>query len=409
METVNVVEVYDWVKVCVARTMSAGSVSIVLEPFPQDLCKSIITDKQWLVENLLCLISNAQKFTAQGNIRIKYSAVKSTPRNAMLDKGVRLLSRTTHSFRSEYESEEVSELSKNQSGFWEPHSAPAMVMVEVIDDGIGISEEAQRTLFKPFKQAMRRAGGTGLGIYSLSKRVESLGGTCGVSSRADGVNGARFWFTLPYRPDVTVAASLASSSPKARSSLQPAPFSAAVGSGIIPQSTSEITDFDDDPGKAACTGIMLVEDSHLIQKTCARSFLREGIEVEIANNGLECVEKVYKSPTQYKVLLMDVNMPLMDGLEATTRIRQWERTRSGDEHAGSERVVDDIESNSSVRKKGSEKLLIIGVSANSDSQSKQEALDAGMDRFLSKPLKMSAFRDCLDEFNLDFENFKSRS
>jgi CheY-like chemotaxis protein len=278
-----------------------------------------------------------------------------------------------------------------------------MVMVEVIDDGIGISEEMQQTLFKPFKQAMRRAGGTGLGIYSLSKRVESLGGTCGVSSRADGRSGARFWFTLPYRPDHTVT--MANLETAEDVSTMQLTESTSYRRSIenfgppIPSSMCDVT-MQVMPAEAVSlinTEIMLVEDSALIQKTCARSFLREGIVVDIANNGLECVEKVLRAPKQFKVLLMDVNMPLMDGLQATERIRQWERDlSSGGEREGTGHLL--LED---------KKLLIIGVSANSDSVSAQEALDAGMDRFISKPLKMSVLRECLADFDMQLENFKN--
>jgi signal transduction histidine kinase/CheY-like chemotaxis protein len=397
LETVDVNGVFTWVKKCIEPTMTSRSVSIVVETFPVGICNCIITDKQWLMENLLCLISNAQKFTAHGAIRIKYYfATELAPPNNTTwgevgcEEGLQLLAPEA-SISARHESERSME------------SHPSLVMVEVIDDGIGISEEMQQTLFKPFKQAMRRAGGTGLGIYSLSKRVESLGGTCGVSSRLDGKSGARFWFTLPYRPDDTVAASLSlpetpkgpllqsMSSPFSEHSTTTTGMELKPTSSHIQNSADNVTILKE----LKDAGIMLVEDSPLIQKTCARSFLREGITVDIANNGLECVEKVSDSPNQYTVLLMDVNMPLMDGLEATARIRQWERDCS----AG------DIESSGTMRTPRN-KLLIIGVSANSDSQSKQEALDAGMDRFISKPLKMKVFRDCLAEFDLDLDNFK---
>jgi signal transduction histidine kinase len=412
LETVDVDGVFNWVKMCVAHTVTSRSVSIVVEPFSAGICNCIITDKQWLMENLLCLISNAQKFTAHGAIRITYCLVNSTTEceegrsggDIVCSEGIQLLARESP-FTTTHESDERTVDAMPRSVASESH--PPMVMVEVIDDGIGISEEMQQTLFKPFKQAMRRAGGTGLGIYSLSKRVESLGGTCGVSSRLDGKNGARFWFTLPYRPDVTVSDILAFPSPRVMSR-ESSPFSEQVVSNLTTGMESKPTgsSVQSSADKVTTTevlknaaGIMLVEDSLLIQKTCARSFLREGITVDIANNGLECVEKVLQSPNQYTVLLMDVNMPLMDGLEATERIRQWERNSGGNESAG------DIESNTSGMIRES-KLLIIGVSANSDSQSKQEALDAGMDRFISKPLKMSVFRDCLAEFGLDLDNFK---
>jgi signal transduction histidine kinase len=424
METVDVGRVLDWVQMCVAHTVTSFSVSIVVEPFPADICNCIITDKQWLMENLLCLISNAQKFTARGIIRIKYSFAESTTTAIEEEEGEeegeegaqeggQSMSREVFSAGLESERTDcVDSSGGRQESRGASESRHPMVMVEVVDDGIGISEEMQQTLFQPFKQAMRRAGGTGLGIYSLSKRVESLGGACGVSSRLDGKSGARFWFTLPYRPDYTVAASLGRTSPPATSktmslSTLPTPASLSTSSASSSNVSSSATSSGQDraadgiaPTEALKTSrIMLVEDSPLIQKTCARSFLREGITVDIANNGLECVEKVLKAPNQYTVLLMDVNMPLMDGLEATERIRQWERgSNSGDG------LPRDLESNVPAGV-GSRKLLIIGVSANSDSQSAQEALDAGMDRFISKPLKMSVFRDCITEFGLEFDEF----
>ena len=84
-------------------------------------------------------------------------------------------------------------------------TSPQTVIVTVADNGIGLSEDAQETLFQPFKQAQRSAGGTGLGLYSLAKRIEALGGKCGVRNRSDGQQGSVFWFSFPYRPD-TVAA-----------------------------------------------------------------------------------------------------------------------------------------------------------------------------------------------------------
>ena len=76
-----------------------------------------------------------------------------------------------------------------------------MVLVVVEDHGVGVSSEIQPTLFRPFKQAQRLTGGTGLGLFSLYKRVEALGGKCGCTDRRDGQQGSLFWFTFPYRPD----------------------------------------------------------------------------------------------------------------------------------------------------------------------------------------------------------------
>ena len=74
---------------------------------------------------------------------------------------------------------------------------------EVQDTGIGMSEEAMTRLFTPFGSAQTMAGGTGLELFSLSKRVEALGGHYGVRGRRDGQQGCLFWFSIPYRPDTT--------------------------------------------------------------------------------------------------------------------------------------------------------------------------------------------------------------
>ena len=75
----------------------------------------------------------------------------------------------------------------------------------VEDHGVGVSEELRETLFQPFRQAQRHTGGTGLGLYSLFKRMEALGGDCGVRARSDGSAGSVFWFSFPYRPDTNAA------------------------------------------------------------------------------------------------------------------------------------------------------------------------------------------------------------
>ena len=82
---------------------------------------------------------------------------------------------------------------------------PMVLKFEVQDTGIGLSEEAMKNLFNPFKQAQRLAGGTGLGLYSLAKRMDALGGYYGVKNRPDGKQGSVFWFAVPYKPDTATA------------------------------------------------------------------------------------------------------------------------------------------------------------------------------------------------------------
>jgi hypothetical protein len=77
-----------------------------------------------------------------------------------------------------------------------------MVRITVEDSGIGIPIESRQQLFKQFSQVQRMTvGGSGLGLYSLSKRSEAIGGSCGVDCRSDGKQGSSFWFEFPYRPD----------------------------------------------------------------------------------------------------------------------------------------------------------------------------------------------------------------
>eukprot|EP00981_Chlorochromonas_danica_P007306 scaffold1662_cov232-Ochromonas_danica.AAC.1 len=86
-----------------------------------------------------------------------------------------------------------------------PNQYESFLRIEIEDHGIGLSEEAMANLFNPFKQAQRLAGGTGLGLYSLARRMEALNGFYGVSHRRDGKQGSVFWFSIPYRADVVTA------------------------------------------------------------------------------------------------------------------------------------------------------------------------------------------------------------
>jgi hypothetical protein len=76
---------------------------------------------------------------------------------------------------------------------------------EIEDMGIGMSEEAMQALFSPFKQNQRLAGGTGLGLFSLAKRIDATQGHYGVQNRRDGEQGSLFWFAFPYKADEVLA------------------------------------------------------------------------------------------------------------------------------------------------------------------------------------------------------------
>jgi CheY-like chemotaxis protein len=154
--------------------------SVNFAPIPEEICSHIITDRQWFQENLLCFASNAAKYS---------------PAHSCITFTISLVS------ESKISPPKVTA---------QPHSSDKtasaqMIMVECEDNGIGMSEEALAALFSPFQQAQKMAGGTGLGLYSMSNRMKALNGHCGVGSRTDGCTGSIFWFAFPYRPDEDAA------------------------------------------------------------------------------------------------------------------------------------------------------------------------------------------------------------
>jgi CheY-like chemotaxis protein len=222
---------------------------------------------------------------------------------------------------------------------------PLMLCVEVEDLGVGLSVEQRKPLFQPFKQAQRRAGGTGLGLFALAKRVESLNGRYGVSGRRDNQTGSRFWFTLPYRPDETMAVVASScdrpsghqsptQSHRKRGDSAPPPCPGGIGNGngvndnyiyggmsgnYMYGGSGEVSHSDVGSGsrdervhssgdegegrKGRELRILLVDDSTLIQKTITRALQTQGCtRVDVAPNGLECLKMTEK--TKYDLILM---------------------------------------------------------------------------------------------------------
>ena len=201
--------------------------------------------------------------------------------------------------------------------------------VAVSDTGIGIAEEAQQRLFQSFSQAetstTRRYGGTGLGLAISKRLVELMGGQIGFESVPNQVS--TFWFT-------------------ANLSLGTEASSAEPGPSVPEQ------------GRTTGGTILVVEDNRVNQKVLSHQLTNLGYRVEIADNGAEAVVKVRNS--RYDLILMDVQMPVMDGFQAAQEIRGM----------GGDPAL----------------IPIIAVTANAFPSERDRCLAIGMDDYLTKPV-----------------------
>ena len=205
----------------------------------------------------------------------------------------------------------------------------SLVRFEVQDSGIGISAEQIAQLFQPFHQAdasiTRKYGGTGLGLAISRQLVGMMGGEVGVESQPG--KGSTFWFT------------------------------ARLGRGVKPV-TADQTVPSVDLGIIQGSYILLVEDN-LFNQQVAKELLEEaGAAVVIANNGKEALDLLVEK--HFDCVLMDMQMPVMDGLEATRQIRANPKLAA---------------------------TRIIAMTANAGRESWTRCFDAGMDDFITKPIE----------------------
>ena len=272
---------------------------------------AISGDVTRLRQILVNLLTNAVKFTSQGEVILSLTARRA---------------------------EDVDKEAEIDNGGYELHFS-------VRDTGIGIAEEDKARLFHSFSQidtsTTRRYGGTGLGLAISKRLAELMGGSMWVESQP-GI-GSTFHFTIL------------------------AQVASALTHAHVQSDQQYLEGSRDMPLR-----ILLAEDNTVNQRLALRLLERMGYRADIAGNGLEVLEALQRQ--HYDVILMDVQMPEMDGLEASRAIHNSYSAQ--------------------------ERPRIIAMTANAMQGDREECLAAGMDDYLTKPIQIKAFQEVLERARL---------
>ena len=276
----------------------------------------LVGDPGRLRQVLLNLVENGLKFTEQGEI-----VVRLQPAATAADQG-------------------------------QPGRGVFPVLFTISDTGIGIPPDQLNRLFQSFTQVdtsgTRKYEGTGLGLALCRSLVELMGGTIGVKSRQNG--GSTFYFTIlfklpPQQEDKDKAFPV--------DTLREPPVAAASGKDAAPAAERPLA------SQHKQLEILLVEDKPMNQKLATILLERKGHAITTAQNGREALELF--QTRHFDLILMDIHMPEMNGLEATSRIRAAEAERGGH-------------------------IPIIAMTAYAKQEDQQKCLQAGMDYYVSKPV-----------------------
>ncbi len=306
---------------------------------PQALQIGVIGDSQRIAQMLGNLLNNAIKFTASGGIALRVSAVDETP-------------------------------------------STIQIRFEVGDTGIGIAPEMQQKIFEAFTQGdgstTRRYGGSGVGLAIVKELCERMNGEFGVQSMI-GV-GSTFWLALPFEkatvePALETPLDAVQARPLHRPTALPASTPAAMPvtphqPRIVTAAGREFQEVLREAGRASVR-ILLVEDNPANLRVTQALLETLGCEVRTAVNGIYAVA-AYRDG-EYDLVLMDCQMPEMDGYQATRAIRHFEAMLG-------------------------RFTPIVALTAHAMDGSREECLAAGMNDQLSKPLTLAALTSKLLEW-----------
>jgi len=226
----------------------------------------------------------------------------------------------------------------------ERQSQHAVLLFSVSDSGVGLTPEQQSLLFQPFSQAdsstTRRFGGTGLGLSIVLQLAQLMGGEVGIDSQLG--QGSRFWFRV-------------------RVALQ-----------------DEVQELHETTAAAVSvkdlTGTVLIAEDNSVNRMVIMAMIDElgclGLTITVVEDGQQALDFITQGGAP-DLVLMDVQMPVMGGLESTEKIRLWQADH------------------------GQPRVPIVALTANAYEEDKKQCLAAGMDDFLAKPLDMQKLQDTL--------------
>jgi signal transduction histidine kinase/ligand-binding sensor domain-containing protein/ActR/RegA family two-component response regulator len=310
-----------------------------------DVPETLLGDPNRLRQVVINLLNNALKFTERGALGLRVDMESPTPESICLH-----------------------------------------FVVE--DTGIGIPVEKQAHIFEAFAQVdgstTRRFGGTGLGLTICRQLVEMMGGRIWIVSSPG--QGSAFHFTARFgHPAVAVPLRPAPAAPlEPVVAAQPGPAAAAhIGPAAATHPEPAVAGRNEPavavrpgpqfaarlPGARTPLRILLAEDNVVNQMLASRLLEKQGHQVVVSGNGRDALERLGQEP--FDLVLMDVQMPELDGLEATAKIRQDE-TATG------------------------HRMPIIAMTAHALAEDRARCLTAGMDDYVSKPILPAALYDAID-------------
>ena len=288
--------------IVVLHSLKAEQKSVFLkQQVDEALPEYLLGDPTRLRQIIVNLVSNALKFTKQGEVKVGIDVVNKTA-----------------------------------------DSVDLKVMVS--DTGIGIPQSAQESLFNAFTQAdgstTRKYGGTGLGLAIVSQLVGLMGGALGVES-VEG-KGSVFWFTASFEC-----------------------------SNKIPEAIQDDSSKNEDIQLEA--KVLLVEDNPINLMVAQKMLEKVGLKASLANNGVEALQQLNEQ--SFDLVLMDCQMPEMDGFDATREIRRLD-----------------------IRALNKQPLPIVAMTANVMSGDRERCLEVGMDDYIGKPVQREQLASVLKKW-----------